>query len=70
MDGAISAAARVKMAEAAAAMIPMNRDVPFSEEVSQFISPEQVAAAVYPNWATIEAHRAVWTETFDRTAAT
>ncbi|MCA8880243.1 MAG: hypothetical protein KDA73_09855 [Rhodobacteraceae bacterium] len=48
----------------------MNRDVPFSEEVSQFISPEQVAAAVYPNWATIETHRAVWTETFDRTAAT
>jgi len=69
MDAAISAAAQTAMAKAPTAMIPMNKDVPYSEEVSQFISPEQVAAAVYPDWAAIETHRAEWTETFDRIVA-
>ncbi|WP_406721105.1 extracellular solute-binding protein [Thioclava litoralis] len=69
MDAAISAAAQAKMAEAPTAMIPMNVDVPYSAEVSKFITPEEVAKAAYPDWVAINQHRAEWTETFDRIVA-
>lgn len=66
MDAAISAAAQAALAEAPTAMIPTNADVPFSAVVSEYVTPEQVAAAVYPDWAAINRHRAAWTATFDR----
>lgn len=66
MDAAIDAAAQTQLAEPPTAMIPTNLDVPFSEVVSQFVTPEQVANAVYPDWPAINKHRAEWTETFDR----
>ncbi|WP_138471373.1 extracellular solute-binding protein [Poseidonocella sp. HB161398] len=66
MDAAISAAAQVELAEPPTAMIPTNTTVPYSEVVSQFVTPEQVANAVYPDWQAINRHRAEWTETFDR----
>ncbi|MCJ8139140.1 ABC transporter substrate-binding protein [Falsirhodobacter halotolerans] len=66
MDAAISAAAQTRLAEAPTAMIPTNTDVPYSAVVSEFVTPEQVANAVYPDWQAINAHRAEWTETFDR----
>lgn len=69
MDAAISAAAQVALAEAPTAMIPTNRDAPFSEVVAQYVTPEQLAAAVYPDWAAINRHRADWTQTFDRIVA-
>lgn len=66
MDAAISAAAQAKLAEAPTAMIPTNTDVPYSAIVSEYVTPEQVAAAVYPDWNAINKHRAEWTDTFDR----
>ena len=66
MDAAISAAAQTKLGEAPTAMIPTNMEVPFSAVVSEYVTPEQVAAAVYPDWIAINKHRAEWTETFDR----
>lgn len=69
MDAAISAAAQTTLAEAPTAMIPTNADVPFSAVVSEYVTPEQLAAAVYPDWIAINRHRAEWTETFDRIVA-
>jgi putative spermidine/putrescine transport system substrate-binding protein len=69
MDAAISAAAQTALGEAPTAMIPTNVDVPFSAVVSEYVTPEQVAAAVYPDWVAINKHRAEWTETFDRLVA-
>lgn len=66
MDAAISAAAQTSLGEAPTAMIPTNMDVPYSAVVSEFVTPEQVAAAVYPDWNAINRHRAAWTDTFDR----
>lgn len=66
MDAAISAAAQTKLGEAPTAMIPTNGEVPFSSVVAEYVSPEQLAAAVYPDWAAINRHRAEWTQTFDR----
>ncbi|MBT9386120.1 extracellular solute-binding protein [Pseudooceanicola sp. CBS1P-1] len=69
MDAAISAAAQTQMAKAPTAMIPMNTDVPYSDEISAFITPEEVAKAAYPDWVAINKHRAAWTEQFDRIVA-
>jgi putative spermidine/putrescine transport system substrate-binding protein len=69
MDAAISADAQAQLAEAPTAMLPTNADVPYSEAVSAFVTPEQVAAAVYPDWNAINRHRAEWTNTFDRIVA-
>ncbi|GGG69370.1 ABC transporter substrate-binding protein [Salipiger pallidus] len=66
MDAAIDAAAQVQLAEPPTAMIPTNTEVPYSEVISQFVTPEQVANAVYPDWQAINEHRSEWTETFDR----
>jgi putative spermidine/putrescine transport system substrate-binding protein len=69
MDAAISAAAQTQLAEAPTAMIPTNADVPYSTVVSEYVTQEQVAAAVYPDWNAINWHRAEWTNTFDRIVA-
>ena len=69
MDAAISAAAQAQLAEAPTAMIPTNSEVPYSAVVSEYVTPEQVANAVYPDWNAINANRAAWTETFDRLVA-
>lgn len=66
MDAAISAAAQQQLAEAPTAMIPTNATVPYSAVVSEYVTPEQVAAAVYPDWQAINRHRAEWTNMFDR----
>lgn len=66
MDAAISAAAQTQLGEAPTAMIPTNTEVPFSSVVAQFVTPKQLAAAVYPDWTAINKHRADWTQTFDR----
>lgn len=66
MDAAISAAAQAQLAEAPTAMLPTNIDVPYSAVLSEYVTPEQVAAAVYPDWIAINKHRADWTNTFDR----
>lgn len=66
MDAAISAAAQTAFGEAPTAMIPTNTDVPFSSVVAAYVTPEQLAAAVYPDWAAINRYRADWTQTFDR----
>lgn len=66
MDAALSAEAQTRLGEAPTAMIPTNLDVPYSAVVSQYVTPAQVAAAVYPDWNAINAHRADWTAAFDR----
>lgn len=69
MDAAISAAVQTQLGEAPTAMIPTNLDVPYSAVVSEYVTPEQVANAVYPDWLAINANRAAWTEAFDRLVA-
>ncbi|NVO28162.1 extracellular solute-binding protein [Donghicola sp. C2-DW-16] len=66
MDAAIEAASQVQLAEPPTAMIPTNMEVPYSKVVSEFVTPEQVANAVYPDWQAINKHRAEWTDRFDR----
>jgi putative spermidine/putrescine transport system substrate-binding protein len=69
MDAAISAAAQSTLAAEPTGYIPTNKDVAFNDIILQFVTPEQLANASYPDWEAINKHRAEWTVAFDRTVA-
>lgn len=69
MDAAISAAAQSRLADAPTGFIPTNSQVPFTDLIREFVTPEQLANAVYPDWAAINRNRAAWTAEFDRVVA-
>lgn len=69
MDAAISTAVQARLAEAPTGYIPTNAEVPFTDIILQFVTPEQLANTVFPDWETIGEHRAEWTAEFDRVVA-
>ncbi len=69
MDAAISAEAQRQLAEPPSGYIPTNSEVDFTEIILEFVTPAQLANAIYPDWATINKHRAEWTAEFDRAVA-
>lgn len=69
MDAAISAEAQGLLAAAPTGFVPTNREVPFTELIREFVTPEQLAEVVFPDWAAINRHRAEWTTEFDRVVA-
>ncbi len=69
MDAAISTAVQAKLAEAPTGYIPTNSKVPFTDIILQFVTPEQLANTVFPDWELIGKYRAEWTAEFDRVVA-
>jgi len=69
MDAAISTTVQAQLAEAPTGYIPTNSQVPFTDIILQFVTPEQLDNAVFPDWETIGIHRAEWTAEFDRVVA-
>ena len=69
MDAAISAAAQATLAAEPTGYIPTNKEVAFTDVILQFVTPEQLANASYPDWEAINKHRAEWTAEFDRVVA-
>ncbi len=69
MDAAISKAAQSQLSQPPTGMIPMRTDVPFSDVVLQFVTPEDLENIVFPEWPTINKNRADWTAQFDRVVA-
>ncbi len=69
MDAAISAAAQSQLAAAPTGYIPTNKEVAFTDIILEFVTPEQLAKVVFPDWATINKNRADWTAEFDRVVA-
>lgn len=66
MDAAISRAAQTTLAEPPTGYIPTNKEVAFTDIILQFVTPEQLAKCVFPDWAKINKNRAAWTAEFDR----
>jgi putative spermidine/putrescine transport system substrate-binding protein len=69
MDAAISAEAQRQLAEPPTGYIPTNSEVAFTDTILEFVTPDQLANAVYPDWAAINRNRAAWTAEFDRVVA-
>lgn len=69
MDAAISAEAQRQLAEPPTGHIPTNSEVAFTDTILEFVTPDQLANAVYPDWAAINRNRAAWTAEFDRVVA-
>jgi putative spermidine/putrescine transport system substrate-binding protein len=69
MDAAISSAAQSQLALPPTGMIPMNTEVPFTEDILAFVTPEQLEKVVFPDWPAINKNRAAWTAEFDRVVA-
>lgn len=69
MDAAISSEAQRQLAEPPSGYIPTNTEVPFTDLIREFVTPEQLANAVFPDWAAINRNRAEWTAEFDRVVA-
>ena len=69
MDAAISTAAQSQLAEPPTGYVPTNSEVPFTDLIREFVTPETLSNAVYPDWAAINRNRAEWTAEFDRVVA-
>ena len=71
MDAAISAAAQTTAGRRRRRAIsrPTRRCALHRPSISQFVTPEQLANGVYPDWEAINKHRADWTAEFDRVVA-
>jgi putative spermidine/putrescine transport system substrate-binding protein len=69
MDAAISTAAQSQLALPPTGMIPMNTEVPFTDDILAFVTPEQLSNVVFPDWPAINKNRATWTAEFDRVVA-
>ena len=69
MDAAISTAVQAQLAAAPIGYIPTNSQVPLTDIILEFVTPEQLDNVVFPDWETIGKHRAEWTAEFDRVVA-
>ena len=69
MNAAISAEAQRQLAQPPSGFLPTNVNVPYTDLIREFVTPEQLANAVYPDWAAINRNRAAWTAEFDRVVA-
>jgi len=69
MDAAISTEAQRQLAQPPSGYIPTNSQVPFTDLILEFVTPADLANAIYPDWPAINRQRAEWTAEFDRTVA-
>jgi putative spermidine/putrescine transport system substrate-binding protein len=69
MDAAISKAAQDQLKMPPTAMFPTNRDVSLTPEIEAFVTREQLASLVYPDWVAINKNRPDWIRQFDAIVA-
>lgn len=69
MDAAISKSAQGQLSLPPTGMIPMHAEVPYSDVIKQFVTPEDMQNIVLPDWPNINRNRAAWTAEFDRVVA-
>lgn len=69
MDAAISKAAQDKLKMPPTEMFPTNREVALTPGIEAFVTREQLATMIYPDWAEINRNRADWIRKFDALVA-
>ena len=69
MNAAISKEAQEQLILPPTEMIPTNNAVAFTPGIEAFVTKQQMASFVYPDWVKINEHRAEWTKAFDRLVA-
>ncbi|WP_225773004.1 extracellular solute-binding protein [Inquilinus sp. Marseille-Q2685] len=69
MDAAISKAAQDILKMPPTEMFPTNRDVGLTPGIEAYVTREQVASLVYPDWSLINRNRAAWIRAFDTLVA-
>jgi len=69
MDAAISKAAQDALKLPPSEMFPTNRDVELTPGIAAYVTREQVASLVYPDWSLINKNRAAWIRAFDTLVA-
>ncbi|MGO1074379.1 extracellular solute-binding protein [Inquilinus sp. CA228] len=69
MDAAISKAAQDVLKMPPSEMFPTNRDVELTPGIEAYVTRDQVASLVYPDWSLINKNRAVWIRAFDTLVA-
>ncbi len=69
MDAAISKAAQDQLKLPPREMFPTNKDVALTPGIEAYVTREQLASLVYPDWAAINKNRADWIRQFDALVA-
>ncbi|MFK3779567.1 extracellular solute-binding protein [Agrobacterium sp. NPDC089420] len=69
MDAAISKVAQDQLKLPPREMFPTNRDVALTPGIEAYVTREQLASLVYPDWAAINSNRADWIRRFDALVA-
>lgn len=69
MDAAISKAAQDQLKMPPQEMFPTNKDVGLTPGIEAYVTREQLASLVYPDWAIINKNRADWIRQFDALVA-
>jgi len=69
MDAAISKAAQDQLKMPPREMFPTNKDVALTPGIEAYVTRDQLASMVYPDWAAINKNRAAWIRTFDALVA-
>jgi putative spermidine/putrescine transport system substrate-binding protein len=69
MDAAISKAAQDQLKMPPTEMFPTNKDVSLTPEIEAFVTREQLASLVYPDWVAINKNRPDWIRQFDAIVA-
>ena len=69
MDAAISKAAQDQLKMPPREMFPTNKDVALTPGIEAYVTRDQLAQMVYPDWAAINKSRAEWIRKFDALVA-
>ncbi|PKA42961.1 extracellular solute-binding protein [Rhizobium sullae] len=69
MDAAISKAAQDMLKMPPTEMFPTNKDVALTPSIEAYVTRDQLANMVYPDWAAINKNRADWIRKFDALVA-
>lgn len=69
MDAAISKVAQDQLKMPPTEMFPTNKDVALTPEIEAFVTREQLASLVYPDWVAINKNRPDWIRQFDAIVA-
>lgn len=69
MDAAISKAAQDQLKLPPREMFPTNKEVALTPGIEAYVTREQLASLVYPDWAAINKNRADWIRQFDALVA-
>lgn len=69
MDAAISKVAQDQLKMPPTEMFPTNKDVALTPSIEAYVTRDQLASMVYPDWAMINKNRSEWIRQFDALVA-